>query len=128
MRRPNGPRNATPFPMTLSSMYFNILPVSSIFLLGRLVRGGDLSGKSSLNDKLFVRLAFFRLIVYFIMSLAEITFLFVIFVSINCCMKQKKTEFRGKKNEKTQQREIDSEICLNTNAVSISLCIRNNHL
>lgn len=61
-RLPNGPRNATPLPITFSSIYFKILPVSSTFLLIRFERGGDLNGKSSLNDKLFVRLAFFRLI------------------------------------------------------------------
>lgn len=99
LRRPKGPKNATPFPMTLSSMYLNILPVSSIRFDAKLCRpaviddddevnddddddvvppaaaatgtmlddrcccnSGCLNGKSSLKDKLFVRFAFFKLI------------------------------------------------------------------
>lgn len=64
-RRPNGPRNATPFPITLSSMYFMIFIVSSGRLaVTKAARGlAGRSGKSSpLSDRLLVRLAFFKLI------------------------------------------------------------------
>lgn len=64
-RRPYGPRNATPFPITLSSMYFMIFIVSSGRLaVTKAARGlAGRSGKSSpLRDRLLVRLAFFKLI------------------------------------------------------------------
>lgn len=65
LRRPNGPRNATPLPITLSSMYFMIFIVSSGRLaVTKAARGfAGRNGKSSpLSDRLLVRLAFFRLI------------------------------------------------------------------
>lgn len=86
LRRPNGPRNATPLPITLSSMYLKILAVSSMrrdrmpirppaISSGPTAAGagrcsgcgctGDMrAGRSSLRLRLFVRLAFFRLMFF----------------------------------------------------------------
>lgn len=59
---PYGPKKATPFPITLSSMYFIILVVSSSFFVeSTLFERGERNGKSSQRDKLFKRFPFFRL-------------------------------------------------------------------